>query len=133
MAAKNGRIGASIKDAFLPDLLSRQKFLQASIPGAVDVTLGEVVTFAKRTKDKLAGAQVVLVRSSEIDSAGESTDSHYARAIMEGVVEQVARCLQKLASLGIENAVVTADHGHLFFATERETSMRIEAPDPPSL
>jgi hypothetical protein len=47
---------------------------------------------------------------------------------MEGVVEQIARCLQKLASVGIENAVVTADHGHLFFATERETSMRIEAP-----
>jgi hypothetical protein len=128
VSAKNGRIGALINDAFLPDLPARQRFLQAGIPSAVDVTLGEVVSFAKRTKDKLAGAQVVLVRSSEIDSAGESTESHYARAIMGGVVEQVARCLQKLASVGIENAVVTADHGHLFFATERETSMRIEAP-----
>ena len=47
---------------------------------------------------------------------------------MEGVVEQVARCLQKLASVGLQNAIVTADHGHLFFATERETSMRIESP-----
>lgn len=128
VAAQNGRFGASIQGSFLPDLSARQRFLQAAIPGAVDVTLAEVVSFSKRTKEKLANAQVILVRSSEIDSAGESADGHYARAIMENVVEQVARCLQKLASIGIENAVVTADHGHLFFATERDASMRITAP-----
>jgi hypothetical protein len=46
------------------------------------------------------------------------------------VVSDVARALQKLASIGFENAVVTADHGHLFFGAkraEREEAMRIDA------
>ena len=47
---------------------------------------------------------------------------------MEGTVGDVARCLSKLAGAGIENAVVTADHGHLYFAAEREEAMRISEP-----
>ena len=43
----------------------------------------------------------MFVRSSEIDAAGE----------MEGTVGDVARGLTKLAGAGIENTVVTSDHG----------------------
>ena len=109
---------------FLPDLASRQKHLQAQVPGIVDLTLDEVLTWTKATQKKVAGAQVVFVRSSEIDAAGENTENRYARRIMEGTVGDVARCLSKLVGAGIENAVVTADHGHLYFAVEREEAMR---------
>lgn len=125
---KNGKLGAQIGDAFLPDLSSRQKYLGALIPGSIEVTLNDVISWKESTRKKLAGAQVVLVRSSEIDSAGENTENRYARSIMGGIVDDVARCLQKLASAGIVNAVITADHGHLFFGSEREESMRISNP-----
>lgn len=128
IAEKNGKLGAQIGDAFLPDLSSRQKHLQAQVPGIVDLTLDEVLTWTKATKNKVAGAQIVFVRSTEIDAAGENTENRYARRIMEGTVGDVARCLLKLASAGIQNAVVTADHGHLYFAAEREEAMRISSP-----
>ena len=128
IADKNGRFGAAIGDAFLPDLSARLKFLHAQVPGVVDLTLDEVLTWKAPTQKKVAGAQIVFVRSSEIDAAGENTENRYARRIMEGTVGDVARCLNKLASAGIENAVVTADHGHLFFASEREEAMRISNP-----
>ena len=128
IAEKNGKLGAKIGDAFLPDQSARQKYLQAQIPGIVDLTLDEVLTWTKATRTKVAGAQIVFVRSTEIDAAGENTENRYARRIMEGTVGDVARCLVKLAGAGIENAVVTADHGHLYFASEREEAMRISSP-----
>ncbi len=128
IAERSGKLGALIGEAFLPDLASRQKYLQAQVPGIVDLTLDDVLTWTKATQKKVAGAKIVFVRSTEIDAAGENTENRYARRIMEGIVGDVARCLSKLAGAGIENAIVTADHGHLYFAAEREEAMRISSP-----
>ena len=128
IAERNGKLGGLIGEAFLPDLASRQKYLQAQVPGIVDLTLDDVLTWTKATQKKVAGAQIVFVRSTEIDAAGENTENRYARRIMEGTVGDVARCLSKLAGAGIDNAIVTADHGHLYFAAEREEAMRISSP-----
>ena len=127
IAERSGKLGALIGEAFLPDLASRQKYLQAQVPGIVDLTLDDVLTWTKATRKKVASAQIVFVRSSEIDAAGENSD-RYARRIMEGTVGDVARCLSKLASAGIENGVVTADHGPFYFAADREDAMRIPSP-----
>ena len=51
-----------------------------------------------------------------------------ARRIMSHVIGDLARCLRNLAAAGVEDVVVTSDHGHLFFAGDRPASMRIEAP-----
>jgi hypothetical protein len=125
---QRGKLGVQIDDSFLTNRDGRLNYLQAKVPGLASARLGEVVSWSSATKKKLTGAQVVVVLSSEIDEAGESTENRYARSIMGGVVSDVARALQKLSSIGIENAVVTADHGHLFFGAEREDSMRLEAP-----
>ncbi len=125
---KNGKLGVQIDGSFMHNRESRLQYLQAKIPGVVTARLSDVVAWSSATKKKLAGAQVVVVLSSEIDEAGESTENRYARSIMGGVVADVARALQKLASVGVENAVITADHGHLFFGSEREDAMRLEAP-----
>ncbi len=128
IAERSGKLGALIGETFLPDLAARQKYLQAQVPGIVDLTLDDVLTWTKATQKKVAGAKIVFVRSTEIDAAGENTENRYARRIMEGIVGDVARCLSKLAGAGIENAIVTADHGHLYFAAEREEAMRISSP-----
>ncbi len=125
---KNGKLGSQIDDSFMHNRESRMQHLQARVPGVVTARLSDVVAWSSATKKKLAGAQVVVVLSSEIDEAGESTENRYARSVMGGVVADVARALQKLATVGVENAVITADHGHLFFAAEREESMRLAAP-----
>lgn len=123
------RLGARIDDAFLPDLAARRKHAAARVPKLVDLALDELLSLQpSKLAKKVEGAQVVLVRSQEIDHAGENGFTYQARQVMDTVIDNLARALGKLARAGIEHAVVTADHGHLFFATDRDESMRTDVP-----
>jgi hypothetical protein len=126
---QGGRLGARIDDTFLPDLASRKRFAAARVPNLVDLTLDELLSIqSSRLSRKLDGSQVVFVRSQEIDHAGETGFTFQARQVMDTVIDNVARAIRKLAAAGIEHAVVSADHGHLFFANDRDESMRTDAP-----
>ena len=123
------RLGVQIEDAFLPDLAARRKFAASRIPNLVDLTLSDVLNWSKtKLGVQLAGAQVVIVRSQEIDLAGEGGLAHQARQVMDSVIDDLARALRRLADAGIEQAVISADHGHLFVHDDLDESMRIDPP-----
>lgn len=129
IAEKDGKFGARIEGTLLPDLAARRKWITARIPGLVDLSLDELLSLTpSKLAKKVAGAPVVLVRSQEIDHAGETGFTFQARQVMDTVIDNLARAIRKLASAGIDSAVVTADHGHLFFATDRDESMRVDSP-----
>lgn len=126
---ETGTLGAKIDTAFLPDLTARKKFAASRVPKLADVALDELLSlqpskFAKR----IEGAQVVIVRSQEIDHAGERGFTFQARQVMDTVIDNLARAIRKLAAAGVEHCVLTADHGHLFFPSDRDESMRIDSP-----
>jgi len=126
---QGGALGVKIDDAFLPDLTARKKFAASRIPGLVDMALDELLSLQpSRLAKKIEGAQVVIVRSQEIDHAGERGFTFQARQVMDTVIDNLARAIRKLAASGIEHYVVTADHGHLFHPSDRDESMRIEGP-----
>jgi hypothetical protein len=126
---EKGRLGARIDDSFLPDLAARRKHAAAREPKLVDLALNELLSLQpSKLAKKVESAQVVLVRSQEIDHAGENGFTYQARQVMDTVIDNLARALGKLARAGIEQAVVSADHGHLFFATDRDESMRTDVP-----
>jgi hypothetical protein len=126
---QGGKLGARIEDAFLPDVASRKKFAAARVPKLVDMTLDELLSLQpSKLAKKIDGAQVVVVRSQEIDHAGETGFTFQARQVMDTVIDNLARAIRKLAAAGVEQAVVSADHGHLFFASDRDESMRTDAP-----
>jgi hypothetical protein len=123
------RLGAEIDGTFLPGLPERKKFAAARVPGLVDLDLNELLSLpGSRLAKKIDGAQVVVVRSQEIDHAGEAGFTYQARQVMDTVIDNLARAIRRLAAAGVGNAVVTADHGHLFFGSDRDESMRIDAP-----
>ncbi|MDA8347423.1 MAG: PglZ domain-containing protein, partial [Pseudomonadota bacterium] len=125
---QGGKLGSRIEGTFLPDWPSRRKFLAARIPALVDLTLDELLGLPRsKLAKKVEGAQVVIVRSQELDHAGEGGFTYQARQVMHTVIDNLARAVRKLAAVGVVEAVVAADHGHLF-ASEREESMRIDAP-----
>jgi hypothetical protein len=129
---QGGKLGARIEDVFLPDVVARKKFAGARVPKLVDVTLDELLSLQpSKLKKKLDGAQVVVVRSQEIDHAGEAGFTFQARQIMDTVIDNLARAVRKLSAAGVERSVVSADHGHLFFPVGRDESMRIESPGGP--
>jgi PglZ domain len=125
---EGGKLGVRIEDALLPDLSARKKFATSRVPGLVDVTLDELLSLqSSKLAKKINGAQVIVVRSQEIDHAGEAGFTLHARQVMDTVIDNLARAIRKLATAGVEYSVVTADHGHLF-ASERDDSMKIAAP-----
>jgi PglZ domain len=126
---QDGKLGGRIEDTFLPDLPARKKFAAARVPKLVDVALDELLSLQpSKLKKKIEGAQVVVVRSQEIDHAGETGFTFQARQVMDTVIDNLVRAIRKLAAAGVEHSVVSADHGHLFFATDRDESMRTDAP-----
>ncbi len=126
VADQNGKLGVRIDDAFLSDLPSRRKLLTARVPGAVDIALDELLSLQpSKLAKRIEGASLIVVRSQEIDQAGEGGFTFQARQVMDTVIDNLVRAIKKL---GVEHSVVTADHGHLFFPTDRDESMRIDPP-----
>jgi hypothetical protein len=126
---QQGKLGARIDGAFLPDLVSRRKFFAGRAAGMVDLSLDELLSLQpSKLAKKLGDAPIVVVRSQEIDHAGETGFTFQARQIMDTVIDNLGRAIRKLASAGIEHFVVSADHGHLFFPTDRDESLRTDAP-----
>ncbi|WP_230189890.1 PglZ domain-containing protein [Sphingobium sp. CECT 9361] len=124
-----GMLGAKIDDAFLPDLAARKKFAASRVPKLADMALDELLSLQpSRLAKKIEDAQVIIVRSQEIDHAGERGFTFQARQVMDTVIDNLARAIRKLAAAGVEHCVLTADHGHLFFPSDRDESMRIDAP-----
>ena len=126
---QGGTLGVRIDTAFLPDLAARKKFAAARVPNLADLSLDELLSLQpSKLARKIDGAKVVVVRSQEIDHAGETGFTFQARQVMDTVIDNLARAIRKLATAGVEQAVVTADHGHLFFPSDRDSSMRIDSP-----
>jgi hypothetical protein len=124
-----GTLGARIDDVFLPDLAARKKFAASRVAKLADIALDELLSLQpSRLAKKIEGAQVIIVRSQEIDHAGERGFTFQARQVMDTVIDNLARAVRKLAAAGVEHCVLTADHGHLFFPADRDESMRIDAP-----
>ena len=92
-----GKLGSRIDGTFLPDLTARRKFAEASVPGLVDMTLAELLgTSTNKLEARLSGAQVVIVRSQEIDAAGEG-GFFQARRTMDTVIDDLVRAVKKLS------------------------------------
>ena len=124
-----GTLGAKIDDIFLPDLIARKKFAASRVPKLADIALDELLSLQpSKLAKKIEGAQVVIVRSQEIDHAGERGFTFQARQVMDTVIDNLARAIRKLTAASVEHCVLTADHGHLFFPSDRDESMRIDAP-----
>ncbi len=124
-----GTLGAKIDGSFLPDLTARRKFAASRVPRLADIALDELLSLQpSRLSKKIDGAQVIIVRSQEIDHAGEHGFTFQARQVMDTVIDNLARAIRKLAAAGVEHCVLTADHGHLFFPSDRDESMRLDAP-----
>jgi hypothetical protein len=129
VAERDGRLGAMVDDVFLPDLAARRKFAASRVPGAVDLTLDTVLSLKpSKLLERVAGASLVIVRSQEIDQAGEGGFAIQARQTMDSVIGNIVHAIKRLATAGVVHAVVAADHGHLFFATDRDESLRIDSP-----
>ena len=123
-----GKLAARIEGSVMPGLAERLKFLKAKVPDSLELTLDKVLTLTSGKLAKALGsASLVVVRSQEIDAIGELDVGLIARQVMDSVIGNLARAIKKLAAAGIENFVVSADHGHQF-AIRKDDDMKTDNP-----
>ena len=122
-----GKAAARIGSSILGDVGDRMSYLKAQVPDAADVTLEKVLQLSTAKLQALTtGVRLLVVRSQEIDSLGEKHEL-LARQLMDTVIGNLARSVRRLAGLGYERFVITADHGHQF-SSRKEDDMKVEAP-----
>lgn len=79
-----------------------------------DVTLEMVLsTAAARLGRQLGPADVVVVRTQDIDALGEGPSLYRARKVMTDVLAELRTAVQRLIGLGFRTLVFAADHGHV--------------------
>ena len=77
-----------------------------------DIRLGDLLAApSKKLRDQIGAADLVLVRSTEIDEFGERNDPVIARQLMSEVLGHVVAAATRLVDLGFRRFVFAADHG----------------------
>jgi len=125
---QKGKLASRIGDTTMAQVNDRLRHLKAMRPDGVDFTLDDLLQ--KRPADvqkKLGDAQLVTVRSQEIDAFGEGGHTLAARQVMNSVIDNLVRAVRKLSKLGVQSFVITADHGHQF-SLRKEEDMQIDNP-----
>lgn len=129
LTVAGGRLALKLGDAVLKDRQSRVDYLTAQ--AGVTVFAAKLEELVPKPKKKvqqgIAGADLVLVTSQEIDQLCEGDNIHLARRTMDEILHELRRTLRILTELKVQTIVLTADHGYLF-GEEQGEDMKIPAP-----
>jgi hypothetical protein len=123
---KAGGLGVDISSHALTSRQARLEWLQeqAGVPSVV-YRLGEVVKLTPKRKKEIATARLVVITSQEIDRLGEEAgEEEETRVYIDEVLQKVRRAIRSLARAGIEQFIISADHGfHLIEGVDPGMSM----------
>jgi len=103
--------------------------LRAADGRVADLRLDDIVRLSERElTDQLESANLVLVRSQEIDEQGETGKLNVGLSGFDATVQQLSRAVARLARHGITKFVISADHG--FLALTRDVGKHMIIPKP---
>ncbi|MFH1951478.1 MAG: PglZ domain-containing protein [Pseudomonadota bacterium] len=124
-----GQISIGINTATLKDRSSRIKYFEDSLKKKIAACkLSELIKPSKKRQAQIRECDVVLATSQEIDRWGEEADGDDdARLFMHEVLDKLRTAVRRLAALGVNHFVVTADHGHIFGETIESGMKRIDS------
>src|SRR5207247_1570115 len=79
-----------------------------------DITLEDLLSTApQRLRGRIGKADLVVVRTQDIDALGEGPSLYRARKLMTDVLGELKDAAQRLAGLGFQTLVFASDHGHV--------------------
>lgn len=126
---QGGKLQVLLGDKKITDRAARMDWLRERTgDGTLVVKLGEVLRITPKKKKDLAAAKLLVVTSQEIDRIGEEgSEDDEARVYMDDVLEKLRRAIRNLASVGITDFVIAADHGYIF-AEGFEAGLKMNPP-----
>ncbi len=82
----------------------------------------------KALSNAIGDADLILIRSQEVDAAGESGMLSVAWADFQNVVNLLAGVIARLAQCGVDRIVVSADHGFIALSRDLGSDRTVDAP-----
>lgn len=99
-----------------PDRLA---LLRAAHGTVADLVLDDLVTLGEQDlAARIEGAKVVMVRSQEIDEAGEAGKLAVAHTQFPIILDHLRRAVAKLSLAGVTRFVISSDHGFLVLSRD---------------
>ena len=74
----------------------------------------------KKPPKGIANAELLVVRTQELDSYGESMNLYQARKHMSGILGEFVTAINRLSRLGFTTFIFVADHGHVLLPEIRQ-------------
>jgi hypothetical protein len=130
VSTRGNKLALAIDNEVIKDRKDRVNFL-AAYAGVqvIDAKLEDLIPRPKKkVQEGIQTAELILVTSQEIDQLCEGDNVSLARRKMDEILHDLRRALRLLGELGVQNVVLTSDHGYLF-GEELESDMKIEAPE----
>ncbi len=105
----------AIAGRILRNSADRMEFIRESYGDRFrDFPLGELLSMPqKKLQSAIGEADLVVVRTQEIDALGEGPSLYLARKLMSDIIGDVRTATDRLAGLGFGTFVYAADHGHV--------------------
>jgi len=115
LVRKGDSLVPSVADTPLPGSKERMGFLRDRYGDRfAELTLGDVLSFKeKKLSQKIGSAELLVVRTQEIDNLGETTNLYHAHKHMSGILGELLTATNRLAKAGFGTFVYAADHGHV--------------------
>lgn len=124
-----GKLTVVIADKTLKHRADRIKHFHTYEAQTVDTRLADLAPLRdERLSKRLEKAGIILVTATdEIDGLCENNPTQ-ARRLLDDALTQLRRGLNTLFGLGVQKAIITADHGYLFFGEKLSSADSIPAP-----
>ena len=107
----------------------REKLLRAAYPKVVSIDLNLAAQQGEgELKKTIRGADLVLIRSQEIDAAGESGMLNVAWSQFDVVKQLLVTVVARLGQAGVRRVVITADHGFVALSRGLSDAWVIDSP-----
>jgi hypothetical protein len=111
------------------DVPTRRGLLRARHGKVADFDLNDAAQKGEKALANAIGdADLVLVRSQEVDAAGESGLLSVAWSHFETVINLLASVVARLAQAGVERVVISADHGFIALGQDLGPNRIVDAP-----
>jgi len=93
----------------------RMEFVRAAYGDRFrDFPLGELLSMSqKKLQAGIAEADLVVVRTQEIDALGEGPSLYMARKLMSDIIGDIRTATDRLIGMGFKTFIYVADHGHV--------------------
>ena len=115
LVESGGDLVPAIGARLLKESPDRMKFLRERYGDRfVDITLGDLLsTSVEKLAKRIGNVELLVVRTQDIDALGESLNLYLARKLMSEMLGEMRRAAGRLAALGYQHLVFSADHGHV--------------------